>query len=91
MELRHIENFDNSGHSWKFQMNGKTHFLTSPGIINDDRIYRLKDNNSSFKIIGGGMLLENDEMKQHRVLFNLESKSYFIIFGENFEQELISI
>lgn len=89
MHIRQIENFDNSEHSWEFQINGITHFLTNPGLITDERVYRTKENDSSFKLIGGGMLLENDKIKPHRVLFNLESKSYFIIAGEVFEQEMI--
>lgn len=89
MKPQQINNFDDSGHEWIFQLNEKTYFLTSPGFINDDKTYRSKSNeNETFRLIGGGMHMDNDEIKPYRVLFNLETKSHFIIAGEDFEHEL---
>jgi hypothetical protein len=90
MKLQQINNFDNSGHHWKFQLNEKTYFLTTPGIINDGKIYRSKSNdNETFRVIGGGMHLDNNEIKPHRVLINLETQSHFIIAMEDFDNELV--
>ncbi len=91
MKLIQIENLDISGRSWKFQMKGKTYTLNSPGIKSDEKIYYNKANNSSFKLIGGGMLVENDKNKPHLILFNLDLKTYFIIEGDIFEQVMVSI
>jgi hypothetical protein len=90
MKPQQIKNFDDSGHEWKFELNNKTYFLTSPGHIHDDQIYCSKSNsNETFRLIGGGMHLDNNEIKPHRVLINLETSKHFIISGEDFENELI--
>jgi hypothetical protein len=89
MKPQQISNFDTSEHDWKFQLKGKTYFLASPGVINDEKIYRSKTNeNETFRLIGGGMHLDNNESKPYRVLYNIESESHFIIAGKDFERTL---
>lgn len=88
MKLRPIDNFNSTDHSWKFQEKGITYFLTSPGAINEENNYRMiSDSNlveGTFRIIGGGMLLQNDEIKPYRVLQNIETQIHFIIASEDF-------
>lgn len=89
MKPQQISNFDDSGHEWKFQLNEKTYFLTTPGLINDDKTYRSKSNdNKTFRVIGGGMHLDKNEIKPYCVLFNFETETFFIIAGVDFENEL---
>jgi hypothetical protein len=41
-------------------------------------------------LIGGGMLLDNDTIKPHRVLLNLETSKHIIISGEDFEKVFLN-
>jgi hypothetical protein len=91
MKAEQIYNFDDSGHDWKFDLNNKTYFLTSPGYISDNKIYCYKSNSKeTFRLIGGGMLLDNDTIKPHRVLLNLETSKHIIISGEDFEKVFLN-
>jgi hypothetical protein len=84
-KLQEINDFDKTGHEWKFDLAGKKYFLTSPGVSVDDKIYRSKTSPiRKFRFIGGGMHLHDNLIKPYHVLFCFETSKHYIISGEDF-------